>query len=346
MFFRLSETGGGAGGAPRSGRPSRSEAMPSIARDSERLAAVRARPRGSGAGLFRRHAARMGPHPRAACGRRCGRGGDPAAIGRSAVRLAARSRHRHRPHARTVRAADRSRPRPRSLARHAVGGARASRPRRPRQCRCAWATSTICRCRRTPSTSSPSTRCCTISTTARARCARRRACCAPGGRLLIVDFAPARSRVPAGAARPSPPRLRAGGRAQWIEAAGPRRRSAQRRLRPSRAPTARSPCRSGSARDRASRSPTPAGARWRDESAIRRSRVRGERAVASTFRSSSSRRRPRRWRRRCGARSTRLAPLSPQFVSVTYGAGGSTRERTHATVKRILDETALRRRRI
>jgi len=38
---------------------------------------------------------------------------------------------------------------------------------------------------------------------------------------------------------------------------------------------------------------------------------------------------------------TRLAPLTPQFVSVTYGAGGSTRERTHATVKRILNETSL-----
>jgi len=37
----------------------------------------------------------------------------------------------------------------------------------------------------------------------------------------------------------------------------------------------------------------------------------------------------------------RLAPLSPNFVSVTYGAGGSTRERTHATVKRILAETPL-----
>jgi methylenetetrahydrofolate reductase (NADPH) len=36
---------------------------------------------------------------------------------------------------------------------------------------------------------------------------------------------------------------------------------------------------------------------------------------------------------------TRLAPLAPNFVSVTYGAGGSTRERTHATVKRILEET-------
>jgi methylenetetrahydrofolate reductase (NADPH) len=38
----------------------------------------------------------------------------------------------------------------------------------------------------------------------------------------------------------------------------------------------------------------------------------------------------------------RLAPLGPSFVSVTYGAGGSTRERTHNTVKRIVDETALK----
>ncbi len=38
----------------------------------------------------------------------------------------------------------------------------------------------------------------------------------------------------------------------------------------------------------------------------------------------------------------RLAPLAPNFVSVTYGAGGSTRERTHNTVARILRETSLR----
>ena len=37
----------------------------------------------------------------------------------------------------------------------------------------------------------------------------------------------------------------------------------------------------------------------------------------------------------------RLEPLGPDFVSVTYGAGGSTRERTHRTVRRILDETGL-----
>ncbi len=34
-----------------------------------------------------------------------------------------------------------------------------------------------------------------------------------------------------------------------------------------------------------------------------------------------------------------LAPLAPRFVSVTYGAGGSTRERTHHTVARIAKET-------
>ena len=38
----------------------------------------------------------------------------------------------------------------------------------------------------------------------------------------------------------------------------------------------------------------------------------------------------------------RLAPLSPHCVSVTYGAGGSTRERTHSTVKRLINETALK----
>ena len=37
----------------------------------------------------------------------------------------------------------------------------------------------------------------------------------------------------------------------------------------------------------------------------------------------------------------RLEPLGPRFVSVTYGAGGSTRERTHATVTRIRRETTL-----
>ena len=38
----------------------------------------------------------------------------------------------------------------------------------------------------------------------------------------------------------------------------------------------------------------------------------------------------------------RLLPLAPQFVSVTYGAGGTTRERTHETVVRIARETPLK----
>jgi methylenetetrahydrofolate reductase (NADPH) len=38
----------------------------------------------------------------------------------------------------------------------------------------------------------------------------------------------------------------------------------------------------------------------------------------------------------------RLQPLRPEFVSVTYGAGGSTRERTHATVARLVRETTLK----
>jgi methylenetetrahydrofolate reductase (NADPH) len=38
----------------------------------------------------------------------------------------------------------------------------------------------------------------------------------------------------------------------------------------------------------------------------------------------------------------RLSPLCPSFVSVTYGAGGATRERTHATVARIVAETPIK----
>ena len=40
--------------------------------------------------------------------------------------------------------------------------------------------------------------------------------------------------------------------------------------------------------------------------------------------------------------ATRLEPLNPAFVSVTYGAGGSTRERTHALVGRMARETTMK----
>ena len=38
----------------------------------------------------------------------------------------------------------------------------------------------------------------------------------------------------------------------------------------------------------------------------------------------------------------RLAPLNPHFVSVTYGAGGATRDRTHSTLARLVAETPIR----
>lgn len=44
---------------------------------------------------------------------------------------------------------------------------------------------------------------------------------------------------------------------------------------------------------------------------------------------------------RLWASIARLAPLRPDFVSVTYGAGGTTRERTHETVARVARETGL-----
>ena len=39
---------------------------------------------------------------------------------------------------------------------------------------------------------------------------------------------------------------------------------------------------------------------------------------------------------------TKLEPLHPEFVSVTYGAGGSTRKRTHETINKILYSTSLK----
>ena len=48
-----------------------------------------------------------------------------------------------------------------------------------------------------------------------------------------------------------------------------------------------------------------------------------------------------RWPSNLWAAVQRLAPLQPRFVSVTYGADGSTRSRTHECVLRILRETPI-----
>ncbi len=129
-FFRLAERGGSAELA-RALVARLDPEDPMIARDRERLAAVRRGARRRGAGLFPRARRAMGPHPQAACRRRGGRGRDPRGARRPAVPLAARSRHRHRPHAGTVRPRARARARHRPVARHAAAGARAARARRP-----------------------------------------------------------------------------------------------------------------------------------------------------------------------------------------------------------------------
>ena len=197
--------------------------------------------------------------------------------------------------------------------------------------RCARATSCAAGRARRASTSSSSTRCCTISTIRPRRSARRRGMLRPAGRLIIVDFAPhtlefLRERACACAARlfrPADRRLVCRGRPR----AGGRRIRAARRARPAltvklwlgaRPPPA----------DR--RSPhdieTDRGNRPDDPAPLLRAGRTSASAPASP--SSSSRRRPTRWRQRCGRRSRGWSRSSRSFVSVTYGAGGSTRERT------------------
>ena len=88
---------------PRTGRAARSEGLDDRPRPRPARGGAH-RARGGGAGLFPRPRRAMGPHPQASCHRRGGRGRDPRCARRPAVPLAARPRHRHRPHPGNVRA--------------------------------------------------------------------------------------------------------------------------------------------------------------------------------------------------------------------------------------------------
>ena len=160
----------------------------------------------------------------------------------------------------------------------------------------------------------------------------------PGGRLLVVDFAPHDLEF----LREEHAHRRLGFAAetvtQWLEGAG-LDVLRQETLPPG--PEGKIAVSLWLARDPRIVLAHPPRARWPDECAAPSRMETGDRAPICASRSNSSRRRPRRWSSRCGKSIRRLAPLEPNFVSVTYGAGGSTRERTHATVKRILAETLL-----
>ena len=162
----------------------------------------------------------------------------------------------------------------------------------------------------------------------------------PGGRLLVVDFAPHDLEF----LREEHAHRRLGFAAetvtQWLEAAGldmlrqqtlpPGPRGQDRGLALARARSAHRARAAGRARGGLMNAPRAS-----------RFAAAGERGAASASRSNSFRRKTAEMEQTLWESINRLAPLKPNFVSVTYGAGGSTRERTHATVKRILAETML-----
>lgn len=76
-----------------------------------------------------------------------------------------------------------------------------------------------------------------------------------------------------------------------------------------------------------------------DKDTVRRSRLLGDGDISVSFEFFPPK--TEKMETTLWAAIERLAPLAPRFVSVTYGAGGSTRERTHSTVARIVRETRL-----
>ena len=151
-----------------------------------------ARARGGSAILLRQARRRVGHDPRAARRRNRGRGGAVGGAWRNARRRpAGRSRHRHRPRARTACRPLSARARLRPVAGHA--GVRAQQARTGRHLampRCARATSSMCRWPIARPASSCCTRSCTFWPIRHARLQEAARILAPGGKLLIVDFAP------------------------------------------------------------------------------------------------------------------------------------------------------------
>jgi DNA-binding transcriptional ArsR family regulator len=176
---------------------------------------------------------------------------------------------------------------------------------------------------------------------------RRRARCVPGGRLVVIEDFEQVARAPGQPARAAAPLARGGGfdaALGCVPAIWPARHFHRGVAR------ARSSMRCGQARPRISRygglriifSATTQVPHERRAAAERIGSSLSRRiARRCRCRSSSSRPAMKRWSRRCGSRSSVCCRSRPRFVSVTYGADGSTRERTHHVVTRVLKETSL-----
>src|SRR5260370_14290920 len=157
-------------------------------------------------------------------------------------------------------------------------------------------------------------------------------------------FRPARSRISARRARPPPPRLCAGDRDAMDEGRRARRRAAAKpraraRLRRQDRRLALAGARSAHHAGRVRAGGGLMHAEPRASRFVQRLGEGGERRIRVSFEFFPPK--TEEMEKTLWESITRLAPLRPNFVSVTYGAGGSTRERTHSTVKRILAETAL-----
>ena len=168
---------------------------------------------------------------------------------------------------------------------------------------------------------------------------------APGGRLLIVDFAPHGLEF----LRDEHQHRRLGfsddEMERWLAAGGPWRRSSAVTLPPAATGglTVKIWARAHAAEQRIAGAPhetrpTSVSPPWAPSPAPAGAGRHARRAISFEFSPPGD---AGVRGDRCGRRSAGLSRCSPEFVSVTYGAGGSTRERTHRTVRRILEETAL-----